>query len=77
MLTQFEDKVTPEQLKEEYKWAVDVFPALHKYKVEHNAPNLQKLCVEVSDFCNAIYASTKNDAERTIYNNMVHKLNNH
>ena len=72
----FEDAVTPLQISEEYQEAIDIFPALHKYKTEHNTSNLQKLCVEVSDFCKAIYASTENDAERTVYKNMVHKLNN-
>jgi hypothetical protein len=75
-MEQFEDKVTPTQLKTEYREAVDIFPALHKYQIEHSTVNLQKLCNEVSSFCRAIYASTQNDDERTIYNNMVHKLNN-
>jgi hypothetical protein len=66
-MEQFEDKVTPTQLQEEYKWSVDIFPALHKYKIEHNTANLQKLCVEVTSFCRAIYASTLNDDERNIY----------
>lgn len=71
----FEDSVTPMQIKEEYEWAVNTFPALHKYKSDHNIDNLKKLCNEVSDFCAAIYASTQNDAERTIYNGMVKKIN--
>ena len=74
-MEQFENVVEPKQLQEEYKWAIDTFPALHKYKTEHSAENLKKLCVEVAEFCNAIYASTQNDAERAIYNSMVKKLN--
>lgn len=74
-MEQFEDKVTPMQLQEEFKWAVDTFPALHKYKTEHNTANLQKLCVEVSEFCRAIYASTQNETERNIYFDMLKKLN--
>lgn len=74
-MDKFEEKITPMQLKEEYEWVVNVFPALHKYKTEHNTANLQKLCVEVSEFCRAIYASTQNEEERNIYFDMLKKLN--
>lgn len=74
-MDKFEDKVTPEQITTEYKEAIDIFPALHKYKTEHNTDNLKKLCVEISDFCRAIYASTENEQERQIFNDMLDKLN--
>ena len=74
-MEQFEDKVEPMQLQEEFKWAVDIFPALHKYKTEHSTDNLKKLCVEIADFCRAIYASTENEQERNIYFAMLDKLN--
>lgn len=74
-LDKIEDKVTPNQITEEFQWAVDIFPALHKYKIEHSTDNLKKLCVEISDFCRAIYASTQNEQERNIYFNMLDKLN--
>ena len=70
----FEDKVTPKQLKEEYEWVIDIFPALHKYKTEHNTVNLEKLCVEVAEFCRAIYASTQNQQEREVFKKMLDKL---
>jgi hypothetical protein len=73
-MEQFEDVVEPKQLQEEYKWVIDTFPALHKYKTEHSTDNFQKLCVEVSQFCRAIYASTQNEAERRIYFDMLDKL---
>ena len=75
LLDKIEDKVTPMQITDEYREAVDIFPALHKYKNEHNTTNLQKLCVEVADFCRAIYSSTQNEAERNIYYAMLDKLN--
>lgn len=53
----------------------DYFPALQKYKDEHNAANLEKLCVEIIEFCRAVYASTRNDAERKVYHAMIQKLN--
>ena len=74
-MDKFEDKVTPAQLTTEYREAIDIFPALHKYKTEHNTDNLKKLCVEISDFCRAIYASTENEKERQIFNAMLDKLN--
>ena len=74
-MEQFEDKVTPMQLQEEFKWAVDIFPALHKYKIEHSTDNLKKLCVEIADFCRAVYSSTQNEQERNIYYAMLDKLN--
>lgn len=52
----------------------DIFPALKGYKEQHSLINLQKLCVEIADFCRAVYASTQNDAEREVYRNMLQKL---
>ena len=75
-MEQFEDRPTLEEIKKEYSEMITgVFPALHKYKTEHNTANLQKLCVEVAQFCRAIYSSTKNDEERRIYKAMIEKLN--
>lgn len=73
-MEQFEDKVTPLQLTAEYREAIDIFPALHKLKADHNITNLQKLCVEIADFCRAVYASTQNEQERRIYFEMLDKL---
>lgn len=74
-MDKFEDNVTPMQLTDEYKEAIDIIPALHKYKVTHNITNLQKLCVEIADFCRAVYSSTQNEQERNIYFAMLDKLN--
>ena len=74
-MEQFEDKVTPVQLTTEYREAIDIFPALHKYKIEHNTDNLKKLCVEIAQFCRAVYSSTQNEQERKIYFDMLEKLN--
>lgn len=74
-MDKFEDKVTPVQLTTEYREAIDIFPALHKYKISHNTENLQKLCVEIAQFCRAVYASTQNEQERNIYFDMLDKLN--
>ena len=74
-MEQFEDKVTPLQLTTEYREAIDIFPALHKYKIEHTTNNLQKLCVEIAQFCRAVYASTTSEQERKIYFDMLEKLN--
>ena len=71
----FEDNVTPTQLTDEYKEAIDIIPALHKYKSDHNITNLQKLCVEIADFCRAVYSSTTSPQERQIYFDMLDKLN--
>lgn len=75
MSDKFEDGITLETAQKEYGEAMSIFPALHKYKTEHNTANLQKLCVEVAEFCRAIYASTRNDDERRIYKDMLAKLN--
>ena len=74
-IDKFEDKVTPMQLTTEYREAIDIFPALHKYQYEHTTENLKKLCVEIAEFCRAVYASTRNDDERRIYKDMLAKLN--
>ena len=52
-----------------------IFPALQKYKAEHTKTNLQKLCVEIAEFCKSVYASTQNQEERDIYFAMLDKLN--
>lgn len=70
----FEGSPTIETLKDEYGEAIDIFPALHKYKSEHNIINLKKLCIEISEFCRAVYASTQNDEERKVYFSMLEKL---
>ena len=74
-MDKFEDKVTPTQLTVEFREAVSIFPALHKYKILHTTDNLKKLCVEVAEFCRNIYASTQNEQERNIYYGMLDKLN--
>ena len=71
----FDGDIPEKRIIEEYREAVDIFPALHKYQSEHNIENLQKLCVELSEFCSAIYTSTRNDAERDVYRAFVGKLN--
>lgn len=66
--------ISLEQAEQEYKEAMDIFPALHKYQAEHSAVNLQKLCVEIAEFCRAVYASTQNDEERKIYCSILQKI---
>ena len=74
MNSKWEDEPTPKQIEEEYRGIVELFPALHKYKIEHSKENLQKLCVEIADFCRAVYSSTQNEQERKIFFNMLDKL---
>jgi hypothetical protein len=68
------DKVALEKQKDEYSELKDLFPALQKYKTEHNTANLQKLCAEIKEFCKSVYASTESEKEREIYFSMVDKL---
>lgn len=70
---QYEDKPLEKQTNNNSE--LDFFPALQKYKDEHNAANLQKLLVEISEFCRSVYASTRNEAERKVYKSMIEKLN--
>lgn len=70
----YEDKPL-EKPTDAYSEIADIFPALQKYKDEHNTANLQKLCVEILEFCRSVYASTQNEAERKIYHSMIEKLN--
>lgn len=66
---------SPLETKTDAYGEIDIFPALQKYKDEHNTANLQKLLVEISEFCHSVYASTRNEAERKIYRTMIGKLN--
>lgn len=52
----------------------DIFPALSRYKENHNIANLQQLCVETVEFCNSIYASTRNNDERAVYARIIGKI---
>lgn len=70
---EFEDKTLGKQTKDNGE--LDIFPALQKYKDEHNTANLQKLMVEILEFCRSVYASTRSDDERKIYRTMIEKLN--
>lgn len=54
----------------------EVFPALKLYQSDHTETNLQKLCVEISEFCESVYASTQNERERDIFRQMLNKLKN-
>lgn len=58
-----------------YSEIADIFPALQKYKDQHNTANLQKLMVEILEFCRSVYASTRSEDERKIYRSMIGKLN--
>ena len=62
--------------KDAYSEIADIFPALQKYKDEHNTANLQKLMVEILEFCRSVYASTRSEDERKIYHKFIEKLNN-
>ena len=70
---QFEDKPLEKQTNDNSE--LDFFPALQKYKDEHNTANLQKLMVEILEFCRSVYASTRSEDERKIYYSMIKKLN--
>lgn len=70
---EIEDKTLEKQTNDNSE--LDIFPALQKYKDEHSTANLQKLMVEILEFCRSVYASTRNDQERKIYHSMIEKLN--
>ena len=70
---QIEDKPLEKQKQADSE--LDIFPALQKYKDEHNTANLQKLMVEILEFCSSVFASTRNETERKIYRSMIEKLN--
>lgn len=63
-----------ENQKNIYSEIASIFPALQKYKEEHTKTNLQKLCVEIAEFCKSVYASTQNQKEREVYYSMIDKL---
>ena len=70
---EIEDKPLEKQTNDNSE--LDIFPALQKYQDEHSTANLQKLMVEILEFCRSVYASTQNEAERKIYHSMIEKLN--
>ena len=70
---EIEDKTLEKQTNDNSE--LDIFPALQKYKDEHSTANLQKLMVEILEFCRSVYASTRSEDERKIYHSMIEKLN--
>ena len=68
------EKAKNEKPTEDYSELKNLFPALQKYKTEHNTANLQKLCAEIKQFCKSVYASTGNEEERNVYMLMVDNL---
>ena len=70
---EIEDKPLEKQTNDNSE--LDIFPALQKYKDEHSTANLQKLMVEILEFCRSVYASTRSEDERKIYRNFIEKLN--
>lgn len=76
-IEKLEEEVSPTKLTAEYREAVDIFPALHKYQTDHSLLNFKKLCVEIKDFCEAVYSSTRNAEERAVFENMLNKLHQH
>ena len=72
---EIEDSRSLEKTTDAYSEIADIFPALQKYKDEHSTANLQKLMVEILEFCRSVYASTRNEQERKIYRSMIEKLN--
>ena len=72
---EFEDSRSLEKTADANSEVADIFPALKKYKDQHNTANLQKLMVEILEFCRSVYASTRSEDERKIYHSMIEKLN--
>ena len=70
---EIEDKTLEKQTNDNSE--LDIFPALQKYKDEHSTANLQKLMVEILEFCRSVYASTRSEDERKIYHSMIEKVN--
>lgn len=51
-----------------------VISTLSDYQAEHSISNLKKVCLEISEFCLSLYASTENEEERKIFRNMITKV---
>ena len=72
---EIEDSHSLGKTTDAYSEIADIFPALQKYKDEHSTANLQKLMVEILEFCRSVYASARSEDERKIYHNFIEKLN--
>lgn len=53
----------------------DIEPSLTRFIKSHTLENLQKLCLEIQEFCQSVYALTQNEEERNIYFDMISKIN--
>lgn len=53
----------------------DIESSLMHFIKFHTLENLQKLCLEIQEFCQSVYALTQNEEERSIYFDMIRKIN--
>lgn len=69
-----EQPIVHYQLNEQQQELDDIFPALHEYQTERSRMNLQRLCNEIVEFIQSVYASTIDKEERLIFKDMADKI---
>lgn len=52
----------------------ELLPTLKDFRQNHTEHNLQKLCLEIQEFCISIYSTLQNQEEKNIYSNMIKNL---
>lgn len=66
-----------EPLKSSINELQDIKPSLDNFINNHSTDNLKKLCLEIQEFCQSVYALTKNEDDRKIYFEMIEQLKKH
>lgn len=56
------------------KELTDIQPALNNFIKYHTNDNLVRLCLEIQEFCQSVYALTENEEERAVYFGMIDNL---
>ena len=52
----------------------EYFPSFKELQKKHNTHNLQKVCVELQEFCILIYSTLKTEEEKNIFMNALQNI---
>ena len=53
------------------EYTKNLFPALEEYHDNHCEHNLKKLCLQIQEFCTAVYATLQTEGEKDVYKQMA------
>ena len=52
----------------------DIRPALNRYNIEKSLENFERLCVEIEEFCKAVYAEIDSEEKKNFFIKTLDKI---